>query len=345
MSGPGTAAASTPCGSNPGTPASRAGTWEPHAFIAACWYCKTAVHADAQGLAPKGTQHVGQPKMKCAECSCVSAKLGRLRIGLDHFSGLEEVERAAFFKNASSLRGNKEQLKAHVAETMKRTRAEIEEKGEVTVPRPLKFYTDLGYDGKWIEDNYKDGDKEVSESLGTKCYAIPLSYLKECFRDKLQRGQEHSVQPVEGGREIPGPKSKKGELPARGSDRVDWTGDQESAWSNYLVKTARDSLTQLTDVGLKPEWANVPETTRQQHAAMVSKWNYVINSQRGMTSWYHSHEQLDGYNAEHKQVLLQIKTIQKCMAKVQAKVLPPPASPAQAQGAGAGLPAKKARKG
>ena len=315
----------------PGTPSSAAPPpAQPGKLVGLCGYCMEQVFGDADGNLPAGCVSRSN-KLKCPKCAQASSSLNRWGVGLNNFHGLGDDERADFWKTCHGLRGNKAALLEFCEETRKRRLSEGEERGAESKPMPLQYYTNLGFDGAHIEETYKDDPQVVVWQHGTKCYKLPLAYSKDWQRDVGERTSSSAIRPDCDGRSVLQPKAgKKKDLPPRGSDHTAWTGDQIAAWSGYLVTTARTKGKELADLAARPEWSNVPRVLQSQHSEMVSRWNYVCNSQKGADSWYHSHEQLDAYLEQHRLLLRAISKLDKFLAGVLPAALTPPAVPAQA---------------
>ena len=335
-------AAGTPGGSStPGTPV-QPPLFQPDQLLGQCWYCQTEVRADAKGHFPGGSRSFA--KLKCSTCCSAHSSLNRRGVSLKGFEGLAEEERAEFWKEVAARRTDKTQLLEFVEESRGKLQQTLEEEGHDAKLRPLAFYTSMGYSGDYIEQHYKDNPQYYCIQYGTPCYKLPLSFLKQCTRDVEERGQKTQIKPDDDGRAVLTPKSKKGELPPRGSDHHSWTAQQISAWSGHLVHIARAKVKELQEVSLKPEWEMVPPLVRTKHTEVLNRWNYVCISQKSESAWYHSHEQLDEYVEGHKTLLKMIKQAQAFLNKLMPPPGPPPA-PAKAPGAPDAAPPPKAKAG
>lgn len=130
-------------------------------------------------------------KRKCRKCNSL---MGRLRTMYGawptvEFKGLNSIQQAAFYAKSAGL--NKSELEAVVVDTISVAQTQSTTVTMKSEYRPLKYWGQLGYDVKKIEENAMPEDVRESASTGV-CYRIQVESLSESIRKETKQEQVSS---------------------------------------------------------------------------------------------------------------------------------------------------------
>mgnify|MGYP003305834200 CR=1 FL=1 len=179
-----------------------------------------------------------------------------------------DEEKQEFWKECRTR--HKGALVEFCRETITKSQVTSAEHGSKTKARPLKWYTDQGFDGDWIEKSTPEEDKQVMH--GTMCYRLPLAFMEESTRDETRRAQEIFAEPSKKVKHKATLAAKPGKLPPADLDSNLWSQEQRASWTTHVQSVADKQIKDLEDKKAEEYWQEMPSFIDLDAKGILDSW-------------------------------------------------------------------------
>ena len=212
-----------------------------------CARCAERISLDEEGHLPKGAISRGRNKGTtfCGMCNAVGVKLYRAHISAATLNPLPQEAKAEFWRQARSA--TSAQMQDHVKRALVKYKTAEKSEGTEAKFMPLKYYTDMGFDGKKIVDLAKPED--VRESPLGVLYRVHIEVAQHMIKEGTTRSDTLIASPKRKHAGKGTSQSKKGKVCIASLDPnpSKWTAEEYEAWQAHAVKEAQQLSTLMTE--------------------------------------------------------------------------------------------------